>query len=62
MVEERQQGLTDMTDIEREAYRNEIDFLQMQVERYIEQNKELVKMIFKIIEKWEHLTGLSSPQ
>lgn len=37
-----------MTDIEREALYNEIDFLQGEVDKYREQNKELVKMIFKI--------------
>ena len=37
-----------MTDIEREAYRNEIDFLQREVDMYREQNKELVKIIFKL--------------
>ena len=37
-----------MTDFERTAYRNEIDFLQRQVERYKEQNKQLIEIIFKI--------------
>lgn len=37
-----------MTDIEREALHNEIDFLQGEVERYRQQNRELVKIIFKI--------------
>lgn len=37
-----------MTDIEREALCNEIDFLQGEVERYRQQNRELVKIIFKI--------------
>lgn len=37
-----------MTDIEREALCNEIDFLQREVDRYREQNKKLVKIIFKL--------------
>ena len=37
-----------MTDIEREALCNEIDFLQGEVERYREQNRKLVKIIFKL--------------
>lgn len=37
-----------MTDFERTAYRNEIDFLQQQVERYKEQNRQLMEMIFKL--------------
>ena len=39
---------TAMTDFERTAYRNEIDFLQRQVERYKEQNKQLMEIIFKL--------------
>lgn len=31
-----------------EAYRNEIDFLQHEVERYREQNKQLMEIIFKL--------------
>lgn len=42
-----------MTDIEREAYRNEIDFLQHEVERYKEQNKQLMEIIFKLKDKQE---------
>lgn len=42
-----------MTDIEREALCNEIDFLQREVKRYIEQNKELVKIIFKLREYYD---------
>lgn len=34
-----------------EAYRNEIDFLQHEVERYKEQNKQLMEIIFKIKDK-----------
>ena len=37
-----------MTDIECEALYNEIDFLQHEVERYKEQNRQLMEMIFKI--------------
>ena len=37
-----------MTDIEREALYNEIDFLQREVDRYREQNRKLVKIIFKL--------------
>ena len=37
-----------MTDFERTAYRNEIDFLQHEVERYKEQNKQLMEIIFKL--------------
>lgn len=40
-----------MTDFERTAYRNEIDFLQHEVERYREQNRQLMEMIFKIKDK-----------
>lgn len=40
-----------MTDIEREAYRNEIDLLQRQVERYKEQNRQLIEIIFKLRDK-----------
>ena len=34
-----------------EAYRNEIDFLQRQVERYKEQNRQLIEIIFKLKDK-----------
>ena len=37
-----------MTDIEHEALCNEIDFLQREVERYKEQNKQLMEIIFKL--------------
>lgn len=37
-----------MTDIEREALCNEIDFLQKEVDKYREQNKKLVEFIFKM--------------
>lgn len=37
-----------MTDIEREALYNEIDLLQRQVERYKEQNRQLIRFIFKL--------------
>lgn len=37
-----------MTDIEREALCNEIDFLQREVDMYRVQNKELVNIIFKL--------------
>lgn len=37
-----------MTDIEREALCNEIDFLQHEVERYREQNRQLMEIIFKL--------------
>ena len=40
-----------MTDFERTAYRNEIDFLQKEVERYKEQNKQLMEIIFKLKDK-----------
>ena len=36
-----------------EAYRNEIDFLQHEVERYKEQNKQLMEIIFKLKDKQE---------
>ena len=39
---------TAMTDFERTAYRNEIDFLQHEVERYKAQNKQLMEIIFKL--------------
>lgn len=42
-----------MTDIEREALYNEIDFLQGEVERYKEQNKQLMEIIFKLKDKQE---------
>ena len=37
-----------MTDIEREALCNEINFLQREVERYKEQNRQLIRFIFKL--------------
>lgn len=37
-----------MTDFERTAYRNEIAHLQRQVERYKEQNRQLIRFIFKL--------------
>lgn len=37
-----------MTDFERTASRNEIDFLQREVDRYREQNRQLMEIIFKI--------------
>ena len=37
-----------MTDIEHEALCNEIDFLQREVDRYKEQNKQLMEIIFKL--------------
>ena len=45
-----------MTDFERTAYRNEIDFLQHdflqhEVERYKEQNRQLIEIIFKLKDK-----------
>ncbi len=40
-----------MTDIEYEALCNEIDFLQRQVERYKEQNRQLIEIIFKLKDK-----------
>ena len=36
-----------------EAYRNEIDFLQHEVERYKEQNRQLIEIIFKLKDKQE---------
>ena len=45
-----------MTDFERTAYRNEIDFLQREVDRYREQNKKLVKIIFKLRKYYENKT------
>ena len=42
-----------MTDFERTAYRNEIDLLQRQVERYKEQNRQLIRFIFKLKRKNE---------
>ena len=37
--------------LELEAYRNEIDFLQAEVYRYKEQNKQLMEIIFKLKDK-----------
>lgn len=34
-----------MTDIEREALYNEIEFLQKEVDKYREQNKKLINLI-----------------
>lgn len=45
-----------MTDIEREALYNEIDFLQREVDMYREQNKKLVKIIFKLRKYYENKT------
>lgn len=42
-----------MTDIEHEALCNEIDFLQREVERYKEQNRQLMEIIFKLKDKQE---------
>ena len=42
-----------MTDIEHEALCNEIDFLQREVDRYREQNKQLMEIIFKLKDKQE---------
>lgn len=42
-----------MTDIEREALYNEIDLLQREVERYKEQNRKLVKIIFKLRKNYD---------
>lgn len=42
-----------MTDIEHEALCNEIDFLQREVERYREQNRQLMEIIFKLKDKQE---------
>lgn len=41
-----------MTDIEHEALCNEIDFLQREVDKYREQNKKLVNLIFKLKKKY----------
>lgn len=40
-----------MTDIEHEALCNEIDFLQREVDRYREQNRQLIEIIFKLKDK-----------
>ena len=45
-----------MTDIEHEALCNEIDFLQREVDRYKEQNRKLVKIIFKLRKYYENKT------
>ena len=37
-----------MNDIEREAFCNEIDFLQKEIDRYRKQNKRIMELIFKI--------------
>lgn len=37
-----------MTDIEREALCNEIDFLQKEVYKYREQNKKLINFIIRL--------------
>lgn len=42
-----------MTDIEHEALSNEIDFLQREVDRYREQNRQLMEIIFKLKDKQE---------
>lgn len=43
-----------MTDIEREALCNEIDFLQHEVERYKKQNRQLIRFIFKLKRKMKY--------
>ncbi len=43
-----------MTDFEHEALCNEIDFLQREVDRYREQNRKLVNIIFKLKRKYEN--------
>lgn len=48
MAGERQQATMAMTDIEREALYNEIDFLQRKIDRYREQNKKLVNIIIRL--------------
>ena len=48
--------MNEMTDIEREALCNEIDFLQREVDMYREQNKKLVKIIFKLRKYYENKT------
>lgn len=45
--------MDEMTDIEREAMCNEIDFLQREVDRYKEQNRNLVKIIFKLRKNYD---------
>lgn len=40
-----------MTDIEREALCNEVDFLQKEVDKYREQNRQLIEIIFKLKDK-----------
>ena len=40
-----------MTDIEHEALCNEIGFLQREVDRYREQNRQLIWFIFKLRNK-----------
>ena len=45
-----------MTDIEHKALCNEIDFLQREVDRYREQNKKLVKIIFQLRKYYENKT------
>lgn len=45
-----------MTDIEHEALCNEIDFLQREVDRYREQNKKLVKIIFNLRKNYDKRT------
>lgn len=37
-----------MTNIEHEALCNEIDFLQREIDNYIEQNKKLINIIIKL--------------
>ena len=43
--------IPDGWEFERIDERNEIDFLQAEVERYKEQNRQLIEMIFKIKDK-----------
>lgn len=45
-----------MTDIEHEALCNEIDFLQREVDRYREQNRKLVKIIFNLRKNYDKRT------
>lgn len=36
-----------------EAFRNEISFLQGEVDRYRRQNRELIELIFKMRKEWK---------
>lgn len=42
-----------MTDIEREAYVNEVQFLQRRVDELEEQLRKATKLIFKLKKKYE---------